>query len=226
MREDSSTQSIVSPSNDITLVQQRAWWIAFFLFKRIFLILSPNFTRVFCMKMKSKSKVSRTHKEWNHPNAHRRLGTTYSLVGTDATCRYAVHRMVMMCGNYNAGEPYSCVHAKCINAVDEAPMLTMPAAVFFSVEVCSWCVPVHGWSFDVYFPYSAQFFVDNSIVVDGMNFPVAWFVDREQVCESVHHWHRFCVTGHVIQCNMRLACGKWCLKECYVSIIRPLRSIM
>lgn len=74
--------------------------------------------------------------------------------------------MVMMCGNYNAGEPYSCVHVKCMNADDAH---NARGCIFFSMEVCSWCVPVHGWSFDVYFPYSAQFFVDNSIVVGGMN---------------------------------------------------------
>lgn len=54
-------------------------------------------------------------------------------------------------------------------------MLTSPSAVFSSVDVCSWWVCVHVWSFDVYSPYFAQFFVDNSIV-DGMNFDSSVFM--------------------------------------------------
>lgn len=40
------------------------------------------------------------------------------------------------------------------------------------------------------------------------------------------HLVKYTIYVELYHSNMRLACAKWCLKKCYVSIIKPLRSIM
>lgn len=130
---------------------------------------------------------------------------------------------------------------------------TPPMYVCAECVHCALCSVVHVWSFDVYFAYFAQFFVDNFVFVwlscinrsHAMRFGSSpsssssfvgkcakpYTIDTDfawlgmSFSANIHcdtYWVRTTRTHS----NMRLACAKWCLKKCYVSIIKPLRGIM